>query len=285
MNLVTGVLSASFFLSKMFSMSMLQLIVLAVVQGIAEFLPISSSAHLQLVPFFMQVPDQGLVMDLGLHLGTLLAVCLYFWRDVLALAGGGIDILRRKKTDRSRLTLHLVIATIPAVLCGLIMHILLPDGIRNVQVIAWTSIIFGAILWLADWRGKHVNRIDSMRWLDGLIIGLAQILSLIPGVSRSGSTMSMALFLGYERREAARFSSLMSIPVTLAAVSLGVLDLLKSHNETMDMDFVIGASMSFVTALLALTFMMRWLKRFGFAVFGIYRIVLGIVLMVLLYGS
>ena len=264
-------------------MSMLQLIVLSVVQGIAEFLPISSSAHLQLVPFFMQLPDQGLVMDLGLHLGTLAAVCLYFRRDVVALFGGGIDMICRRKTPESRLALHLVIATIPAVLMGYAMHVWKPEGIRSVEVIAWTSIICGGLLWLADVLGQKAKSVGGMLSTEALIIGLAQVISLIPGVSRSGSTMSMARLLGYDRREAARFSSLMSIPVTLAAVSLGVLELIKSDNPAMSFDFFAGAAMSFVSALVALTFLMRWLRHFGFAIFGIYRIALGIVLMVLIY--
>lgn len=263
---------------------MLQLIVLSLVQGIAEFLPISSSAHLQLVPYFMNLPDQGLVMDLGLHLGTLAAVCLYFRRDVWALMGGGIDILCRRTTPESKLALHLIMATIPALIVGFAMHRFLPEGIRSVEIIAWTSIIGGGLLWLVDIIGAKTKSIGGMRSIEAILIGFAQILSLIPGVSRSGITMSMGRLLGYDRREAARFSSLMSIPVTLAAVTLGVLDLLKSGNEEMSFDFIVGASLSFLAALVALSVLMQWLKHFGFAVFGIYRIALGILLMVLIYS-
>lgn len=224
-------------------------------------------------------------MDLGLHLGTLAAVCLYFRRDVWALAWGGVDIIRRRNSPESRMATHLVLATIPAVLVGYIMHRYLPDGIRSVEVIAWTSILCGLLLWAADHLGQKIKSVGGMRAPEALMIGLAQIISLIPGVSRSGITMSMARLLGYDRREAARFSSLMSIPVTLAAVTLGTLDLLEKGNDAQMADFFMGAGMSFVAALGALTFMMRWLRHFGFAVFGIYRVLLGILLMAMIYAT
>lgn len=261
-------------------MSMLQLFVLALVQGITEFLPISSSGHLILVPEMTNWPDQGLAMDVAVHLGTLGAVMLYFRQDVLRLIQGGLGYVGRSANPSdTRLFVHLVVATIPVVLAGLALKISgFDEALRSPLVIAAASIGFGLVLYGADIWCARRRVITSMTWGHAVYLGLAQVLALIPGASRAGTTMTAARALGYTRPEAARFSMLMSIPTILAAGTLLGLDVLEG-GEALGLDALIAAALSFVSALAAIHFLMNWLAAASMTVFVVYRVALGVLLL------
>jgi undecaprenyl-diphosphatase len=187
-------------------MSIEQIIVLAVVQGITEFLPISSSGHLVLIPYLTGWPDQGQFTDVMVHLGTLLAILIYFWRDVIRLIGGGLQLLQGKLTEEGKLAVFIVIATIPAILFGLFLKKFgFADLERSVGVVAFNTFFYGIVMLVADKIGKQVKTMQNMTLYQALFIGVAQALALIPGTSRSGITMSAARFLGFTRTESARF--------------------------------------------------------------------------------
>ncbi len=261
-------------------MDLLNLLVLAVVQGITEFLPISSSAHLILVPVIFGWPDQGLAIDIAVHVGTLAAVLLYFHRDVLDLVAGLWLAITGRPDHRSRLVLHLIVATLPIVLAGLLAKDLVGTTFRSGLLIATTTIVFGIVLWFAD-RGaeRHDRGLDQMTLRDAIVIGLAQVLAILPGTSRSGITMTAALFLHFSRTESARFSMLLSIPTIAAAGLLATLDLLQSGDATLQADALWAALLAFVAALCAIWGLMKWLQTSSFTPFVIYRLVLGVFLL------
>lgn len=265
-------------------MPILHLVILAVVQGITEFLPISSSGHLVLVPELLGWPDQGLIIDVAVHVGTLFAVLAYLYRDVGAMLSGIGRFLRGRSDPGARLFFMLVLGTIPVVIAGLAMHHYLPGMIRSMAVIAWATLGFGILLWIADRVGMTVRRIEHLGILDVLMIGLSQCLALIPGTSRSGITMTAARFIGMERQDAARFSMLLSIPTIIAAGTLSGLDLYKSGDAQLAADAFVAAGLAFITALIAIALMMAWLKRASFTPFVLYRIVLGFFLLAVSYG-
>ena len=266
-------------------MSLLHIFVVAVIQGITEFLPISSSGHLILIPAFTDWPDQGRGIDVAVHVGTLLAVLIFFWRDVLGAAGGFLQIFLGRITAGGRLALALILGTIPVVIAGYFAAASgLIDQMRSAEVIGWTMLGFGVLLYIADKVGMKIRRLEHMTYFSALLIGLAQVLALIPGTSRSGITMTAARFLGFEAYAAARFSMLMSIPTILAA---GLLDGVKLH-EAGQLDFgsdaVITAGLAFLCAMGALAAMMAWLRHADFTPFVIYRIILGIGLLWWVYA-
>ncbi len=265
-------------------MPILHIVLLAIVQGITEFLPISSSGHLILVPQVTGWSDQGLVIDAAVHVGTLGAVLLYFWRDVLLMAAGGIQLVSGRMTDGARLALYIVLATIPVVIAGFLAKELIETRLRSAEIIAWTTIIFGIALWLADRFGGRVRRLESMHLPHALVVGLAQAIALIPGTSRSGITMAAARMLGYERTDAARFSMLLSIPVIIAAGALVGRDLIEAGDIVLGADAAIAAILSFVTALGTIALLMRWLRTATFTPFVLYRLALGAGLLVWLYA-
>ncbi len=213
-------------------MPILHLVILAAIQGITEFLPISSSGHLVLVPVFLGWPDQGLMMDVAVHVGTLLAVILYLYKDVGAMLGGVGRALKGRRDPGAKLFMLLVVGTIPVIGAGFALHHYAPGMFRDMQVIAWATLGFGILLWIADQIGMTVRRIEHLGFFDVILIGLAQCLALIPGTSRSGITMTAARFIGMERPDAARFSMLLSIPVIIAAGTLSGIDLYKSLRRT-----------------------------------------------------
>jgi undecaprenyl-diphosphatase len=261
------------------------IILLAAVQGVTEFLPISSSGHLILTPALTGSADQGLLVDVSVHVGTLLAVLIYFWRDVFAMIEGFFRLLTGRITPGARMTLHIIIATIPVVAVGLYMKQSgLEEQMRSVEIIAWTTLGWGVVLWIADRVGMTINRIEHMRWGGALFIGLAQVLSLVPGTSRSGITMTAARFMGYERSDAAQFSMLMSIPVIIGAGLLAGLDLHAAGNMKLNREVMIAVGFSFLTALITIALLMSWLKKASFTPFAIYRILLGGALLVWVYG-
>jgi undecaprenyl-diphosphatase len=262
---------------------LLHLVVLAIVQGITEFLPISSSAHLILVPVFTGWADQGLALDVAMHIGTLLAVVLYFRQDVAMLAGGVVDVARRKSTPAARLSLQIMTATVPVVVAGFLLKDRIESDWRSPVLIMVTTAVFGVLLWIADRRAGHAEgTVGGLTWRDVILIGVAQALALVPGVSRSGITMTVALLLGQRRPEAARFSLLLSIPTTAAAGVLGAVDLVGTPDVALQTDALIAGGLAFLSALAAIAGLMAWLRRASFTPFVIYRMVLAGVLAVML---
>lgn len=257
-------------------MDLLQLLVLALVQGITEFLPISSSAHLILVPELTGWQDQGMAVDVAVHLGTLLAVLLYFWRE------------RRRQPAAAGLTvdwtllLKVAVGTVPVVIVGFLIKDYADGPLRSATVIALTTLVFGAMLYLAD-RTRGRRTLAELSWRDAAIIGIAQAIALIPGVSRAGVTMTTALFLGYSRIDAAKFSLLLSIPTIVGASALIGHDLYRAGELAIPRDVWLAALLAFVAALLAIRAMMAWLRRASFTPFALYRLVLGGGLLVWIY--
>ena len=262
-------------------MTLIQIIVLAVVQGLTEFLPISSSAHLILVPILSDWPDQGLAFDVAVHVGTLSAVVWYFRHDVMTMSKDWtVSCLQRKTIGDSRLAWAVIIGTIPVGAAGLLLHDFVDTLLRSPQVIAWATIGFALLLWWADVQGKRQRDEHHLNWKDIIVIGLAQVLALIPGTSRSGITMTAGLMLGLTRSAAARFSFLLSIPVILLAGGYKSLKLLQIGNVDW-MAIFIGIILSAVTAYMCIHIFLKVLERMGMLPFVIYRLLLGGVLLYL----
>ncbi|HZJ11279.1 MAG TPA: undecaprenyl-diphosphate phosphatase [Methyloceanibacter sp.] len=265
-------------------MSIEQIIVLAVVQGITEFLPISSSGHLILVPKLMHWQDQGLVVDVMTHIGTLFAILIYFWRDVWRITRGALELFKGKVTDEGRLAIYIVLATIPAVAFGVFLKEFgFADLERNVAVVAWNTILYGILMLAADMFGPQQRTMANMTLSSALLIGVAQALALIPGTSRSGVTMTAGRFLGFTRPDCARFSFLLGIPAIAGAGVFTVGDALAS-GEPITMGAVYCAILTFFAGLAAIAFLMALLKRISFLPFVLYRMVLGGFLLVLIYS-
>ena len=266
-------------------MPILHLAILALVQGITEFLPISSSGHLVLVPFMMQWQDQGLMMDVAVHVGTLGAVMVYAWREIGMMIGGLWKLMRGRVDQGTRLMLQVIIGSIPVVIAGYAITKYAGGMLRSVEIIGWTTLGFGLLLGFADRVGMTVRRLEHMSYGGALAIGMAQVLALIPGTSRSGITMTMARFLGFERADAARFSLLLSIPAIAGAGTLAGIDLWHSGDVNLTRDVLTAVGLSFASALVAITLMMAWLRHAGFMPFVVYRILLGALLLYLVYAS
>lgn len=273
-------------------MDLLHIAILAIVQGITEFLPISSSAHLILLHALFEdgaveqaAEDQ--LLDIAMHIGTLLAVLVAFHTEVLAMLRGARDVLKHKglmKTADARLLTLVVLGSVPAVLAGFVVYKAVdPELLRNPHIIMWTTIIFGIVLGLADKFGKTERTVSDITVKDTVYIGLAQCLSMIPGVSRSGITMTAGRLLGLSRVEAARFSLLLAIIITSAVGFAGALDLAKLDNVSLTTDAAIAGALSFVTALAVIWGMLKSLARFSFMPYVVYRLILGAVLIVVLY--
>lgn len=254
----------------------LQIVVLALIQGVSEFLPVSSSAHLALVNQFSDWADQGLAFDAAVHTGTLVAVVLYFRRDLLQLLSAFSD---RGGPAEKTLFRALVIATIPALLIGALASGWIELWLRSPLLIATTTIVFGLLLGLADVFGKKNQPVERIGPKSALWIGLAQMLALIPGTSRSGVTITAGLSLGLTREAAARFSFLLSIPIIAAAGGWGFVSGLRDGGRFELMQFLLGATVSGVFAWLTIAFFMAWLKRFGMMPFVVYRLILGVFLL------
>ena len=265
-------------------MSLLHLIVVAVVQGLTEFLPISSSAHLILIPVVADWPDQGPTVDIAAHLGTLGAVILYLRRDVGGIIFGIFDLVRGRLTDGARLFTLIMLGTLPALIVG---YILIGHGyverLRSPMVIAWATVSFGILLWIVDRQSSRFKRTEDLSYGAIVWIGLAQALAFIPGTSRSGITITAARSLGYKREDAARISLLLSIPVIASAGGYQAFNVVQSAQVVLGMDALIASVLSFCTALLAVTFMMRWLQQASFLPFVVYRLLLGGVLLIWVY--
>ena len=257
------------------STSTLQTLLLALVQGITEFLPISSSAHL-ILPFeILGWPDQGLAFDVAVHLGTLIAVVVYFWRDLLGLLRGFIQNIAGKPNEDGRLAINLLIASLPIVIVGLLLKSLVEGELRSAGVIATSTIVFGVVLFLADKFSSSHRSDQELTWLHALVIGLAQCLALIPGTSRSGITMSAALALGYTRQAASRMSFLLSVPTILGASVLMLKDLATIDVAVNWSQLATGMVAAGITAYLCIRLFLGFIDRIGFMPFVLYRLVLG----------
>lgn len=264
-------------------MSIEQILVLAIVQGLTEFLPVSSSGHLILIPAFTGWPDQGLITDVMVHVGSLFAVIVYFWRDVIEIGHGAVEVAQGKVTRRSRLATYIALATIPALAFGALLKFSgASDAMRGVEIVAFGAIFFGILLYVADVVGKRVKTMEDITLGPAMLIGLAQAIALIPGTSRSGITMTAGRLLGFERAEAARFSFLLGIPAIAAA---GLFTALEAWQEGTGVpaDALWAAFFTFFAALAAIAILMAVVRRTSFLVFVIYRIALGLLLFAMLY--
>jgi undecaprenyl-diphosphatase len=268
------------------AMSLLHLFIVSVIQGVTEFLPISSSAHLILLPHLAGIQDQGVMIDVSVHLGTLFAVIIFFWADAKQALIGLFHLLRgQKHTPQGHLALALIIATIPAVIVGLILKITgLADSMRDsVALIGATMAGFGVVLWWYDTRSPAVAEAKDWTLRQAFTLGLWQALALIPGTSRSGITITGARRMGYTRESAARISMLMSIPTIIAAGALEAIDVLPHATAAQWQEAGIATVFAGLSAFVALGLMMRLLKSVSFTPYVIYRVILGLGLIVWAY--
>ncbi len=251
---------------------MIQAIILGIIQGITEFLPVSSTAHLIIIPalFGWKGTVDTLTFDVALHLGTLMSVLIFFARDWL-------NIIKNER----RLLFYIGIATIPAGIAGVSFERLVEENLRSPVIISISLVVIGIVMWFSDKKGSRKKVLNDVSLLDAMIIGIAQAIALIPGVSRSGITISTALFLGLKREDSARFSFLLSTPVILGAT---IFELRKL--STMDADlniFFSGVITSFLAGIFAINFLLRFLKDHGLEIFVYYRFLLATLLIFLIY--
>lgn len=266
-------------------MALYHLILVALIQGLTEFLPVSSSGHLVLLPGLTGLQDQGQIVDVAAHVGTLAAVILFFRADVALAAGGLVHLLRgRLDTPGAFLALALIVATIPVIVVGFVLKITgLSEAMRSVAVIGWAMLIFGLVLYWADRRGPQDRAAGQWTMRHAFVMGLWQAVALIPGTSRSGIAITGARTLGYERRSAAKLSMLMSIPTIIASAALLGLDVVREADIAAARDGAIVAAFSFVAALAALGVMMRLLRSVSFTPYVVYRVILGLILLWVAY--
>ncbi len=262
-------------------MLLYQLIILALIQGLTEFLPISSSAHLILPSQILGWPDQGLIFDLAVHLGTLIAVLIYLRVELLRMCSACLSFPKTREFNQDiKLALLIMLATLPAVVIGFFIKDFVEQNLRSLLVIALTSIGFGLVLAWADFKGKKIHTLFSMNVRHSLVIGFAQVLAFIPGTSRSGITLTAALALGYERTDALRFSFLLSIPLILAGSLLGALELINAEvTLSVWRDLLLAMLVSGVSAYVCMHLLITWVNRVGMLPFVIYRVLLGFFLL------
>lgn len=262
---------------------MFHAIVLGIVQGLTEFLPISSSGHLRIVPALLDWPDPGAAFTAVIQLGTMAAVVLYFWRDLWRIASAWLASLRDKsrRSDRdARLGWYLIIATIPIVIFGVAFSDSIKTGARDLRLVASALIVLGLVLWVADRTATQRKTMKDIDTRDGVAVGLAQSLALIPGVSRSGATITAGLFLGYTREDAARFSFLLSVP---AVVLSGIYELKDVGTGTSPgvAPTLVATIVSFIVGYLAIAWLLRWLTSHSMFIFVVYRVALGILVLLM----
>ena len=264
-------------------MSIIEIIVLALIQGLTEFLPISSSAHLILPSQILGWQDQGLAFDVAVHVGTLIAVVIYFRKEVVEILGAWFKSFGAQgATDDSKLGWWIIIGTIPAAVLGLIFKDLIELYLRSAWVIAVTTILFGLLLWYADVKGKQTKTIYQLNWKSALMIGMAQAMAMIPGTSRSGITMTAGLMLGMNKQSAARFSFLLAIPVISMMGLYYTIELSLGDHIVDWTTLILGAGLSFISAYACIFFFLKIIERMGMMPFVIYRLLLGVGLIVFL---
>ncbi|MEH6616374.1 MAG: undecaprenyl-diphosphate phosphatase [Porticoccus sp.] len=266
-------------------METVQIVFLAIIQGLTEFLPISSSAHLILPSALLGWNDQGLAFDVAVHIGSLVAVLMYFRQDIKVLVVCWCQSLTGgQQTPESRLGWQIILATIPAGLAGLFLGDLIELHLRSIAVIAFTTIVFGILLGLSDKFSLRVKNLHQFTWRSALIVGCAQALALIPGTSRSGITITAALALGFDRIAAARFSFLLAIPVIVLSGGYKVMQLLQLTMVPW-FDILLGAVLSAVTAYCCIHVFLTWVNRIGMLPFVVYRMILGAILIAILLNG
>lgn len=254
-------------------MDIFQAVVLGLVQGLGEFLPISSSAHLVLVPWLFNWNDPGLTFDIALHVGTLVAIVLYFWKDWLNLIGKGI---KNPKEREGKLFWYLVLATIPGAIVGFLLEQKAETIFRNPVLIASMLIVLGGLLYFVDRKSRKETDLKNISLKTSFLVGLSQALAIIPGVSRSGITMTTALALGMTRESAARFSFLLSAPIIFGAAAIKIPKII-AHPSMIDIHFVAGMAVACITGLASIGFLLRYLQTRTFLPFAWYRFILGAV--------
>ena len=265
-------------------MTLVQIIVLALIQGLTEFLPVSSSAHLILGSRLFSWPDQGLVFDVATHLGTLFAVLFYFRKTITGMCMSWLaPALTAEQQEHRAMGKYLVLASIPVIVVGGVAAGWVETYLRDVRIIAVTTLFFGALLWVADAFFARDRELHNLRLKPAMLIGLAQVLALIPGTSRSGITITMGRMLGFSADAAARFSFLLAIPVIAAAGSYGLLKMLLDDTALDWAQFSMAVGFSAVAGWVCIAAFLSMLKRFGLLPFVVYRLVLGIALVILAF--
>ncbi len=265
-------------------MTIYEIIILAIIQGLTEFLPISSSAHLILPSEVLGWNNQGLAFDVAVHVGSLLAVVIYFREDIIRLLIAWLQNgFSSAQTVDSKLAWWVILGTIPAGLFGFLMKDFIEVYARSALVIATTTIVFGLLLWYADHKAKQIKELTSIGFRETVIIGIAQAIAIIPGTSRSGITMTAGLMVGLTREAAARFSFLLSIPIILAAGSFATLDLIGEETAVDWAALLYGAGFSFVAAYTCIYLFLGWISRIGMLPFVIYRLILGVILLLFVF--
>ncbi len=267
-------------------MPVFQLILIALIQGVTEFLPVSSSAHLILLPKLTGLQDQGIAIDVAVHVGTLFAVSLYLIKDIKIIFKGLVEALGFKQRSAAfSLLLCLIIATIPVILFGFLVNLGgFDEGLRSIKIVGWAMLIFGIVLYYADHKNTQTKTSDSWTLQSALIMGFWQALALIPGTSRAGAVISGARLLGFSRPDAAKIAMLMSIPTILASGALLSAEVISSDNPRLVKDFIIAAIFSFSAALLSIRFMMYFLNSYTFTPYVLYRILFGVILLSIAYS-
>ncbi len=265
-------------------MTTFQALVLGLIQGVTEFLPISSSAHLALAPWFFGWPDPGLAFDVALHFGTLIAVLWYFRAEWGKLISAALSIIRNRRiqTVEEKRLLFLIVATIPGAIGGLLLEKKAETAFRAPALTACALIVMGIVLWAADRFSRMDRNITGMRWLDALLVGISQVFALIPGVSRSGSTITTGRLLRLDRESAAIFSFLMSMPIIAAAVVLKGPEALRQGG--LSAPLIVGVLAAAVSGWLAIAILMRYVTRHSYGIFAVYRVLLGIVVLFIIYS-
>ncbi|WP_432460923.1 undecaprenyl-diphosphate phosphatase [Agarivorans sp. QJM3NY_25] len=257
-------------------MSPFETIMLALIQGLTEFLPISSSAHLILPSQILGWADQGIAFDVAVHVGSLFAVLGYFRKEVWAMLGAWLASFTGKRSPEAILAWLIILATIPAIIFGGLFKSLIEEYSRSAYVIASTTLIFGALLWWADSQAKLIKNEYHIGWKQALFVGVAQAIAIIPGTSRSGITITAGLMLGLSREAAARFSFLMSIPVIIGACTLMAKDMVETPVAIDWSAMLLGILVAFVSAYSCIHFFIKWVNRVGMKPFVIYRMILGV---------
>lgn len=260
-------------------MTTFQALILGIVQGLTEFLPVSSSAHLALTPWLLGWQDPGLAFDVALHFGTLITVLWYFRKEWAALIASALRIIRTRKIEgpNEKRVIFLIIATIPGAIGGLLLEEKAETAFRAPTMIAINLIVMGIVLWLIDKVANQKRELDSMKAKHALTIGIAQVAALLPGVSRSGATISASRGLGFSRESAAVFSFLMSMPITAAAVVLKGPEVLRAGN--LGIEVFIGVAAAALSSWLAIAVLLRYVSRNSYGIFGLYRIVAGLIVL------
>lgn len=261
----------------------IDLLVLAIVQGVAEFLPVSSSGHLILVPQLYCWPAQNLVADVAIRAGTLLALIAYFWRDLLSMTQGAIKVARGKRDARVRLIGLLMVGALPAAASGYFVEAYLADSLRDPRIVAWAMIGFGLLLYAVDRLGLTVRRIEHMSWGAAFAIGVFQCLAFIPGASRMGTAMTLARIMGFERPDAARFALLLSIPIIAGAGLFKSWRLVQAGEAVALQGVGLAVALSAIAGFLSIAFLMYWLRRGSFTPFVVYRVGVGLLVLYTLY--